>query len=101
MVEYGLRITGEGRSFRDCVCDCARNPEIVALFNELHGTALSIPIEFLVRHDQGESRPKSDTAEGAAIARFILFVHYHVWRHVKRPRQRTRWPDPGHRATPV
>lgn len=52
MIEYGLRMCGKGRSFRDCVRDCARNPEIVALFNELHGTALSAPVESLMQHDQ-------------------------------------------------
>lgn len=85
-------MTGKGRSFRDCVCDCARDPQIVELFNAMHGTSLSAPIDALVRHQRGAPGPKADTAQDAAIAAFILFIHYHVWRHVKRPRQRRNWP---------
>ena len=95
MNEHGSPIGSEGRSFRDCVRDCARDAQIVAMYNELSGSSLRAPIQALLQHQKGEPGPDPDTEEGARLAGFILFVYARVWRHVRRPRQRRTWPTKG------
>lgn len=95
MNENGAPTGSEGRSFRDCVRDCARDARMVAMYNELSGSSLRAPIEVLLRHQEGEPGPDPDTDEGAQLAGFILFVYERVWRHVRRPRQRRAWTMKG------
>lgn len=83
---------GAGRSFRDCVQDCACDERMVQAYNELYGTQLKSPILALLQHQQGELGPNPDTQEGAELARFIFFCYDTVWRHVRRAGQRMTWP---------
>jgi hypothetical protein len=95
MNENGAPTGNEGRSFRDCVRDCARDARMVAMYNELSGSSLRAPIEALLRHQEGKPGPDPETEEGAQLAGFILFVYARVWRHVRRPRQHRTWPMKG------
>jgi hypothetical protein len=91
MTTQGLSIESNGRLFRHCVQDCARDDRMVTAYNQLYGTQLTAPIEALLKHDE-EPGPSPDTQEGAELARFILFCYDTVWRHVRRARQRaTSW----------
>lgn len=91
MIDYGLRVQGEGRSFRDCVQDCARDPRIVGAYNELYGTRLTAPILELLDSGEGQSGPNPETPEGAELALFIGFCYDSVWRYVQRAQQRKMW----------
>jgi hypothetical protein len=92
MSDHGLRFQNDGRQFRHCVQNCARDERFVAVYNKLHGTQLKAPLSGLLDHKEGSPGPDPNTDEGAQLARFILFCHMTVWRHVRRAQQRTSWP---------
>jgi hypothetical protein len=93
MTTQGLSLESGGQWFRHCVQDCACDDRMVTAYNQLYGTQLVAPIEALLRHQEEQPAPSSDTQEGAELARFILFCYDTVWRRVQRPRQRAiSWP---------
>ena len=85
------RIQGDGRLFRQCIQDCARDERIVAAYNKLYGTKLRAPLSELVNHKEGTPGPNPETEEGAQLAGFIMFCYLTVWRYVRRAQKRTTW----------
>jgi hypothetical protein len=75
MMNQGLRMTSDGRSFRHCVQDCARDPRMIAAYNQLYAAQLQAPILALLTHHEGEPGPCLDSHEGAELGRFILFCY--------------------------
>lgn len=72
-------------SFYSLVKDCADEPQLIASFNRAYDAHLQAPITALLDdrwpHDVSAEEEKQ-------IGYFILFIHEHIWRRVKRAQAR-------------
>lgn len=77
-------------NFRDCVIDCIAEGEVVQSFNRLHQESITVDLlGRLQMTDEGQlSLTELDEHQQELLACFILFVHRHVWRKVKRAEAR-------------
>lgn len=80
-------MNGDGRSFKQCIQDCARDQRMVVAYNETCGAQLKAPIAALLKDgDLGLAPEESEQLVG-----FMLFVYATVWRKVLHAERRMTW----------